>query len=533
VATNNGVYVNNGAAVDAMNSDRLTPSERKRMTAEAQGTPFDPFERLFSSFDGGTAFAYSDFEAADYREMLRRDGQAAKLEQVLTLPIRGASWTITPDKQDSGQAKLIEECLGDKLNLVIDQMTSAVTYRRAFFETSWTMSGGRLIYSDVAYRPPTGCEPGFDPQSGKPRGFRQRIVPVAGVWPKSAMGNDKYDPGWVTIKPSRSFIYVHGTHREPVNGLSDLEVALWCHQTKQKIIFLWCQFLEQTALPKTLVYADDQATADARADLFRQLRSSGVAGVERPGEATDKIFEILESSGDGATQFQNIITFLDSMMSASTLSSFTDLSSASGGSAGSFALSADQSEFFLNSRQAVADEMADSIRRDLFGPLVAFNFGVNASVPKIEIGPISKEQGKNALNMLNTIITAVNLNVPRDFVDQLTLLCANMLGMNPDSIKGAIAKDAAARQDQADLQSEVNKAQAQQALQDANDAAQAPAAPGVADPTAPPPVSTAPPPSLSTSSAPGATEAANVMDAVDTVYELVRGSHGRGRTVRT
>lgn len=519
-----GVFVNNGAAIDEMYGDKLTPGERQRLLAEAAGTPFDPFERLFASFDGGTAFAYTEDTAADYRAMLKREGKASALEQILTLPIRGADWKITPEEDDSGQAELVQACLGDKLDLIIDQMTSAVTYRRAFFENSWVVDpggSGALIYSEVAMRPATGCEAGFNPRNGRYKGFRQRIVPVAGVWPKP-QGDGNAGAGWVEIKANRAFVYVHGVHRDPINGISDLETAHWYYQTKQKVLFLWFQFLEQQALPKMIVYGADEVQARERAEKVRGLKSSGVLGMERPGEPNEKAFELIESSGKGADQFKDAINYLDTMMSASVLAGFTDLTAAQGGSAGSYALSADQSEFFLKSRQAVADEMANAIRRDLFGPLIAFNFGVDSPVPKIEIGPISKKQGENALEMLKAVVTAVNLNVPHDFVDQLCIICSAMMGMDADAVMRAIEEDTVRRDEQQKLQDQANKAQAEQMVAEAKQAQQAPPA-GMSDPAAPPPVSKTQTVS-SGSAVAGASLSNPIVSAVDTVYDLVTGA---------
>jgi hypothetical protein len=43
----------------------------------------------------------------------------------------------------------------------------------------------------------------------------------------------------------------HGFYREPIKGVSDLDVAYWCYETKQKVLFLWFQVLENQNLPKT------------------------------------------------------------------------------------------------------------------------------------------------------------------------------------------------------------------------------------------------------------------------------------------
>lgn len=456
-----GSTVSNGSfayspAIEAMKGDTLSTAERRQLLAREQGTPFSPYERIFASFDQGRVFHYGEQDAADFKSMLARSGKARSLEQVLTLPLRGAPWKITPAEGDTGQAALVQDTLGDKLNLIIDQMTSALTFRRAFFETSWELDDqSRVVYSDVALRPATGCEAGFDPTTGRPRGFRQRVVPVAGYFPnpKGPGQRKSGQPGYVIINPNRAFIYTHGQERDPINGMSDLDVALWCWTTLQKVMFLWFQFLEQQALPKTIVYGDDDLQAETRAQKVAGLKSSGVLGIARSGDNA-KTFDILESSGKGAEQFQCAISYLESQMVNSALAGFTELASQttsiSSSSTGSYALSADQSEFFLASRQAVADEVADSVRRDLFGPLIAYNYGIKAPVPRLQIGPLSKEASKTSLELLKALSVSTTLNVPRDFVDQLTMIVAELCGLDSEQVRDAIAQDAEDRKKQAE-----------------------------------------------------------------------------------
>lgn len=456
-----GVSISGGSfayspAIEAMKGDTLSSAERRQLLAQEQGTPFDAYERIFASFDQGRVFHYGEQDASDFKAMLSRSGKARSLEQVLTLPLRGAPWKITPAEGDDGQAQLVHDNLGDKLNLIIDQMTSGLTFRRAFFETSWTLNeSGQVVYDDVALRPATGCEAGFDPATGRPRGFRQRVVPVAGYFPqaKGAGMTKSQIPGYVIINPNRAFIYTHGQYRDPINGISDMDVALWCWTTLQKVMFLWFQYLEQQSLPKTIVYGDDDLQAEQRANKVAGLRSSGVLGIARSGDNA-KTFDILESSGKGAEQFQAAITFMESSMVNSALAGFTELASQttsiSSSSTGSYALSADQSEFFLISRQAVADEIADSVRRDLFGPLIAYNYGVKAPVPRLQIGPLSKEASTRSLDLLKAVVVAPNLNVPRDFVDQLTMVVSELCGLDSAQVREAIAQDAEDRKKQAE-----------------------------------------------------------------------------------
>lgn len=74
--------------------------------------------------------------------MFSRNGTAAALEAVLTLPIREADFTIEAGKGDKGESDFVRSVLmtpdsegGMKtpISTLIGQITSAQIYRRAFF----------------------------------------------------------------------------------------------------------------------------------------------------------------------------------------------------------------------------------------------------------------------------------------------------------------------------------------------------------------------------------------------------------------
>ena len=76
------------------------------------------------------------------KTMFGRNGMCAAIEQVLTLPIRGAPYTIDPASGDKGEAELVQSVLltpnedgGMKtpISELVGQITSAQVFRRAFF----------------------------------------------------------------------------------------------------------------------------------------------------------------------------------------------------------------------------------------------------------------------------------------------------------------------------------------------------------------------------------------------------------------
>lgn len=439
----------NGTAVPT-----LTVAQKKALAGPALSNAFDPSLRLYRSFvDYGKVFERPDIDLRAMRTMLAEDGNPRKLEQVLTLPIRSANWEIRGGSARA--AALVKANLEPLVDTLIDQCTSAFAYRKAFFETVWSLDGGQVVYDSIQSRPAVSCEASFRDDTGAPDGFRQRLNPICIAARKQPPGASL---GWADIPANRSFIFTYGAYREPITGVSDLDVSLRCWQNIKKLEFLWCQYLEQQSLPKTFVYGDDPNQAQTNADMVSDASASAIIPIERRGDPTQKTFEVLESSGRGADQFQKAILYFSSMQTQSVLASFTDLAqNASMSNAGSNALSADQSEFYLQSSQARAGEMAEQISCDAIGDLVAYNYGSDEECPELHFFPIGNRQTDRALLLLNTIVGARRPSVPYEFTGFLLTQVSTALGLDTGDVEDVVVKWGQ------DMQREMEAAQAAQA----------------------------------------------------------------------
>lgn len=419
----------------AADDDTAPPIEGREL-----GSQFDQQSILFSTFSDGTAFDYGEWEAADIDEMLERDGRARAIEQVLTLPLRSAPVTYTPG-YGKAPAEVIEFVrdamqrpsniggMSTSLNLIHAQMTGAVSRRRAFFEKVWKVNEDeRWVYDKIAWRPASTCTIVRDKRTAAFAGFKQ--MPVR--W-------DDVKEVWV--KPKYAFVYLHGTHRDPIKGVSDLEIPLWCYKTKAKIRFLWYQYLEAQSLPKTMVKARDQGSADRVARKMIGLRQGGVVGLDMT--SIDAI-DTLESSGKGADQFMAALRYLDSESAESVLAGFLDLTGSAASGHGSLALSKDQTDFYLMSRKAVLREMADCENQYLIPDLVKYNFGTRVAVPETEYGEISEQDAAVAIGLLQAIASAPTLRLPTEFLDELVIKVAKILELPEVEIEKAI-KDGATK----------------------------------------------------------------------------------------
>lgn len=433
----------------------LTERQRRRLAGPPLASPWDPFDRLFGDWDSGLVFDYGSVDSRALDAMLEQDGTAKQLEQVLTLPLRGADWEI----EGTGRlADMVREQLPhDTMDMLLAQMTSAIVHRKAFFESTWALDGSDVRLSTLEFRPASSCEAGWHPKTGRQAGFRQRVGNPGGLWPEPYSDTQSQHPGYALIPQQRSFIYTHGTHRQPKKGLSDLAVAWWAYETRRKVLFLWLQFLETQSLPRVLFYGDDETMAKKNASAFASLKGGGTLGMRRGADPAAKMVEVVESNGDGAAQFLEAIRYLEQQMVDSVLAGFTKLSSAAANGAGSYALSVDQSEFFTLQRQAVADEMAAQLRQGVFAPITFYNNGKAEDVPKLKIGPLSGKNTERALDLLKTIITAPEVRVPDEFTDMLTMGTATMLGLDPDELQTAIEEHAKVREQDNELKREQAK----------------------------------------------------------------------------
>lgn len=386
--------------------------------------------------------------------MFSRDGTAAAVEAVLTLPIREADFSIEPGKGDTGECDFARGVLltpdsaggmATPWTEVMGQITAGQLYRRSFFEKVWEQreSDGKIIYRKLAYRPPATCQARYNDRTGEPNGFRQQVWLFGG---NLMLSRKQKVPGYVDIPKVRSYIYTHGKHRSPLTGTSEVEVCYWAYQTKLKLLWLWLNFLESQSMPRLIVYGNDQPEATQRADDIAQLKASGVAGLIHPIDG-QKTFEQIESP-DAGQFFENAMNFLTNWQIQSVLAGFLGLASASTGGKGAYSLSQDQSDFYLKSRQGVAKEIADSISADIIRPLVMLNFGSQAAYPQAKFGPLQDEQAQQLLTMFGTMAAAPVLHIPLSVFDLLTERMASILQLDVDQVHEALVSTASQRAEQ-------------------------------------------------------------------------------------
>jgi hypothetical protein len=414
------------------------------------GMPWDE-ESIWGDYEGGKVFDYDPWSAREIVKMLEKDGKAALIEQVLTQPVARLTWDLEPARGDKGEAEFVRAALerpgssggmSVPLEFIIHQATSAFGLRKAYFEKVFKISdrgdtAGKVIYDKIAFRPSSTCQVARDARTGAFRGFRQVPYAVAEAMPRG--GNID----WINIPEKRAWVYIHGQHRDPMRGVSSLEITYWAFQTKMKIRWLWMKFLEKQALPSIVVQGPEAQAKQAAAKLLG-LKNNGIAQID--GAVS---WSKVDQAGNGSALFLDALRFLDSEMANSIMAGFTNLTDSATDGRGSYALAKDASDFFLKSRQAAADELAQSISHYLVADLVRYNFGPEAEAPKFKFGQMVDADVADILTTFNTLVGSTANNLPGEFTYMLAEKVADYMDLDTDKLRAEFDKHAKEKEEQA------------------------------------------------------------------------------------
>jgi len=145
----------------------------------------------------------------------------------------------------------------------------------------------------------------------------------------------------------------------------------------------------------------------------------------------------LESSGKGASQFLEAIMFLDSEMSSAIVDKFSALAgNGATGAGGSYALSQNLIALYLRIRRFVARDIAKNITNQIHAPLIRHNFGHDGIVPEFVFGPLNEANEDSVMTMFSAITQTTQAGqLPKEFLEQLTVRVANILELDPIKIK--------------------------------------------------------------------------------------------------
>ena len=379
-------------------------------------TPQEPLENVtpFVIGDPGNvrySGYFHDEPNADWRderrcdnveEMRSTDATVQGLLTALKTPILAANWMInavddTPEEQEIrdfvelnlfGMARTWKEFLREVLNYF--------DFGFSVGELCWEFKENRIWLKDI--------EPRIQPSIRKwrlndgRRGVVQQIL------------TDESNKHEAEIPMNKLLVLTNNKEGDDPTGKSVLRSAWKHYYYKDKMYRVAGISAERygVGIPKvTMPKGSTDADKDAAYTMGQEIRANEMSVIVLPNE--DWKIEILTPQGNPQQgQIEAIISHHDRMIVMSALAAFLNLGS---DSTGSYALSKDQSSFFLKVCEDKALYVAEQIMKQVINRLVQLNYGERKKYPTLAFTALGDIDFGEYSTMLATLVNAGLLDV--------------------------------------------------------------------------------------------------------------------------
>lgn len=314
----------------------------------------------------GEEISVDKISIADLVKMRQEDGTASALYNIMTLPIMANPYDFIADERDvqGKQAQMIKDAftkpsyeggMSTPFSLVIADMLRAVLEGHRAFEKVHTInSDGYIVYRKLAPRDNSTITIRVDDRGG-----------FNGIKQEAYIGQ-KFET--IIIPKEKVFLFTFAKEKNWLKGESAFRAAYYHYDKKHRLYYLAHQAVQQFAIPPKVGIAPPKAGQDEIDEAVEALDDLAVnSSVALPNGWT------VESPGQtGRIDPISLIDHHDAAMARSVLAHFIMLGSA--GSAGSWALSQDQSDMFILALRGLMENIEEHINSYLIPELIDFNF---------------------------------------------------------------------------------------------------------------------------------------------------------------
>lgn len=339
---------------------------------------------------------WRDTNRIDNVETMRRsDGTVKGLLRAMKSPLLAVDWyveAVSDDPQEQEIKEFVEKNLFGMRRTWKEFLRECLTYFEfgfSVFEEIWEMrDGGEIWLVDLEPRIQSSIQRWKT--SKNERGIVQLIL------------TDEKTEHKAEIPIVKCLVMTNDKEGDDLTGQPVLRAA-WKHfYIKDKLYRIGSIACERfgVGIPKiTLPKGAGDAEKAAAKEMGQELRSNEKSVIVLPSE--DWKVEIMTVAGGGKdSQIDNFIQHHDRMIVLSALAMFLNLGS---DSTGSYALSKDQSSFFLQTENDHASYISEQITKQVIERLVILNYGKREKYPKLchtPLGDIDFAEFSSALASL-------------------------------------------------------------------------------------------------------------------------------------
>jgi phage gp29-like protein len=320
-----------------------------------------------------------------YDRMRRSDPKVAGLLRAIRLPLLGAQVRIEPSNPEDERAVEVADFVSDNLfhGLVdpwrdtLSQFLLYLAHGHAPFEVIWGIKDGSVLIDRFAYRPPSTISDIY--VSGG------RIV---GVHQRTTTGTDTDIPG------EKLLWFVHDREGDDWRGTSLLRPMFKPWFAKEKLEILLLIAADRGNGTPVVIQPEGGWRTDETGASIKDAVDAALAAFctaesgyfDLPYGAT---FQLVTSNAS-ISELQALKESFDRDMSNVAIAQVLDLGKTE---TGSRALGRTMADMFVDSLQAIATDIEDTVNRreGVIEQLVAYNFpGAEGLIPKLRFGSLTK-----------------------------------------------------------------------------------------------------------------------------------------------
>lgn len=303
-----------------------------------------------------------------FEEMEEKDPHLYSQLQTRKLAVQGLRWDILPKEKDEDDPRIgrIVDFAADALEDVdldeaILDMLDSVGKGFSMLEQHWDTSEGQAAISGWTWIHP------------KKLNFVETITPRILTEADELRGIDP--PPWKTIYHR----YKARSGYDTRAGL--IRVCAWMYLFKNYDIKDWVAFAEVYGQPLRVGKYAPGASPEDKEALIHAVRSIGSDAAGVISQATE--IEFIEAAKTGSLDiFETLAAFCDRQMSKAILGQTL---TSEQGSSGSYALGRVHSEVRQDLVEADSIGIEKTVARQILRPLVGYNFGWEAPVPRFKL----------------------------------------------------------------------------------------------------------------------------------------------------
>ncbi len=331
-----------------------------------------------------------------FEDMEEKDAHLFSQFQTRKLAVTGLDWEVqsySENPMDKKIAAFVEKELNslDRLNDIFMDMLDAIGKGISILEIDWGIRDGRNVIRDIEW-----------------------IHPKKLIW--DSMTDElkictRDYPAGVEFPKNKFVIHKYKAKSGHDSRAGFLRVISWMYLFKNYTLKDWVSFCEVFGMPIRLGKYSQAASEDDKRQLMDAIY---MIGTDAAGIIPDSaVIEFIESNKTTSAEiYERLARYCDEQISKAVLGQ--TLTADSGG--GSYAQGKVHNDVRKDLTVADAKALAATFRRDVIGPLVEYNFGPTANIPKFEFDCQEAEDLKETMEIYRTLVCDMGLKLPAGHV---------------------------------------------------------------------------------------------------------------------